>query len=110
MNEPEWRSLRPHFARHVLGEYQRRRWDKEGDPIPQKVRMKCDQCGATAEGECPTGQVRVMVYRFARLHLHRDPLEAPRVRNPRRPKPRTRKWVPGVGVVDDDGREAPDDR
>lgn len=73
---PEWRQYRPHFAPHVLGEYEPRTFNDEVKMHnPQTIRMKCEQCGTKWATVCSTGQVRVHIQRFAVRHLHRDPFE-----------------------------------
>ena len=67
-------SWRPPHARHVLGTWTPRRFDK-GLPVPQVVRCACESCGATWEVSCTSGLVRQKVAQFALVHLHRDPLE-----------------------------------
>lgn len=69
---------RPPFAPHVLGEYERRRFDEDGLPEPQLVVAVCEKCGARWQTQCSTGQVRTHISRFATIHLHRDPLGAKR--------------------------------
>jgi len=73
MTTEQWR---PPYAMHVLGEYDRREHDPvTGLPEPQRVRMVCEQCGATWQTMCATGQVRSHIARFASIHLHRDPFK-----------------------------------
>ena len=75
--EPEWS---PDWAKHVIGRFTHREYDPmTGLPEPQKVEIKCSVCGAEWKLECSSGHVRDHVNRFAGVHLHRDPLDAPRV-------------------------------
>jgi hypothetical protein len=65
----------PEWAPHVTGRYSPRKHDKGGDPVPMTVLMTCSKCGAGRRVNSATGQVRSAICRFARAHLHRDPLE-----------------------------------
>lgn len=84
MSERErWEEWSPEYAPHVRGRYTERVWD----PVlraheEQRVEARCEVCGQEWKGWCTSGHVRDKVATFARLHLHRDPLEAPRVERP----------------------------
>jgi hypothetical protein len=66
---------------HVRGRFTLREVDPEtGTAEPQKWEAVCEQCGVRFQGLCESGQVRRHIQRFSVLHLHRDPLAAPRVR------------------------------
>ena len=85
MSESEWRTYRPQHAPHVVGRYERRTFDQEAQMFrDQRIEMTCERCGATWQTTCATGQVRTHIMRFGTVHLHRDPLAAPVVRNPRK--------------------------
>lgn len=75
MEREQWS---PPFALHVVGEYDRRTFDEDGLPEPQKVVMDCKRCGAHWETMCSTGQVRAHISRFGMVHLHSDPLKVKR--------------------------------
>lgn len=64
-------SWRPPWAPHVVGRHER--WDST-ERTPIRYQCECERCGAVWQGECGTGRVRAHVERFARQHLHRDPL------------------------------------
>ena len=89
-NPDAWIEWRPVHAPHVRGEYQLRTIDEEtGLPDPQSFRVECEhvndagsRCGARWAGECTSGRVREKIQMFAARHLHRDPLQAPRVERP----------------------------
>ena len=82
MTEPtELQEWRPDWARHVVGRYEPRRYE-DGQPLPQKVVMHCETCGADWQAECPSGNVRRHIQNFAHAHAHRDPLAAPTVVRP----------------------------
>lgn len=69
----EWR---PPWAPHVRGQIERAVFDPEtGEREPQRWTVLCEKCGGTFRGECYSGQSRTHVSRFARLHLHADPLD-----------------------------------
>ncbi len=81
--EPRWKEWRPKFAKHVLGMYLPRTYDRDAKmPDSQKWRVICEQCGQRFQGECMTGAVRGHISRFAVQHVHVDPLAAPRVERP----------------------------
>lgn len=67
-------SYSPEWAPHVIGRYKPRQWDKQGDPVPIEILMSCTRCGAGRRVTSSTGQVKAAICRFARAHLHRDPL------------------------------------
>ena len=65
-------SYSPLYASHVVGRYEKRVLDPETkQPMPQRVVMTCEKCGATRQVECRQGMPRQHVSRFAQLHLHR---------------------------------------
>lgn len=63
---------RPEIAPHVVGRWERRRLDEDGRPLPQRVELGCDRCGAVHLVVCETGQVRRHLLNWAVVHLHRD--------------------------------------
>lgn len=69
---------RPSWAPHVDGSYTRRVVDEDGLPEEQRVHARCEKCGAEFRTTCQSGQVRLHVAKFARVHLHADPLASPR--------------------------------
>jgi len=71
----QWEEWRPPFAEHVLGRFTTREEDPDnpGFPLPQRVEMTCETCGAIWRTWCSTGSVRVHITRFGAVHLHRDP-------------------------------------
>lgn len=82
-DEPVWEEWRPDWAKHVLGRFTRRTVDPDTRlPEPQKVEIKCEQCGATWQVQCSSGLVRNHINNFAKSHAHRDPLDAPRIVRP----------------------------
>lgn len=66
----------PKWAPHVHGVY-RRELDDEGKPVPTWVHLSCDVCKATHRVRCDSGAPIAWVQRWARVHLHRDPLKDP---------------------------------
>jgi len=78
----EWIEWSPSWGgSHVKGRYTVRTFDG-GMPEPQRIECSCAKCGARWKGECLTGAVRKHIARFASVHAHVDPLEAPRVERP----------------------------
>ncbi len=73
-----WEDFRPQFAPHVLGRYEQRQYE-DGMPLTQHWTALCERCGAAHQGACDSGQVRKHIQRFALVHLHADPMTAPRV-------------------------------
>jgi hypothetical protein len=70
----------PQFAPHVKGWYDERQYDPDdGMPDTQRWGAHCDVCQHDHQGSCDSGQVRKHIQRFALVHLHGDPLSAPRV-------------------------------
>ena len=78
-DEHPWEEFRPAFALHVLGRYEVRRFDEDGMPETQLWTAFCERCQHLHHGACDSGQVRKHIQRFALVHLHADPLAAPRV-------------------------------
>lgn len=78
---PEWRTYRPTFAPHVVGDYETRAYKTEMLPdgrmvrmqMPQTIKLRCEQCGHRWSTVCTSGQVRSKVAQYGRQHLHRDP-------------------------------------
>jgi len=71
--------FRPQFAPHVSGRFAERTFDHRGLPNSQLWTAYCERCGDAKQGSCDSGQVRQHIQRFAMVHLHKDPLDAPRV-------------------------------
>lgn len=73
----------PSWSKYVTGRYEKRVTDPEtGLSEPQKVYAKCSHCGAEWQTTCASGQVRLHITRFAKVHLHQDIDEVPRVVRP----------------------------
>lgn len=71
-------SFRPPFAPHVEGVYDERRYDPEARAWEeQKIEITCEVCSTVHKVTCTTGLAREHVNRFARVHVHRDPLTDP---------------------------------
>lgn len=64
----------PQWAPHVKGVYERA-MDDDGLPEPTWVLLACDKCRGTHRVHCTSGAPRQHVQAFARLHLHRDPMD-----------------------------------
>jgi hypothetical protein len=71
-------SWSPEWAPHAVGRYEAREVDPEtGLAEPQRIEMTCSVCKDTARRSCTSGQVRQHIATFARMHLHRSPLDLP---------------------------------
>lgn len=77
-----WVEWSPRFAPHVKGKYTERTFDLDHRPEPQRFEAHCTHCGQKWGGPCMTGAVKSHIARFAAMHLHRDPMHAPRVVRP----------------------------
>lgn len=77
MSSDTWVDFSPPWAPHVKGSYTDRTFDEDGLPEEQKVRATCTVCGTVFQRTCASGQVRTHITTFARLHVHRDPLNDP---------------------------------
>lgn len=71
----ERREWSPQFAPHVQGYYYERTLGEDGLPEESEVGAKCTTCGETFQRKCSSGLFREWIARFARVHLHRSPLE-----------------------------------
>lgn len=86
----EWEEWSPSWAPHVKGRYTRRTVDEVTRmPEPQQVRIVCTHrddegkmCGETWQTSCSSGNVRRHIQNFAMNHIHKDPLQAPKVVRP----------------------------
>jgi hypothetical protein len=69
----------PPWAPHIAGYYYEREVDEDGIPLEAEVGATCGTCGAVFKRMCSSGLMRHWICTFARVHLHRDPLnsEAP---------------------------------
>jgi hypothetical protein len=66
---------RPRWAPWVVGTFQEPEFDPtRGCYEPLRVDVRCEKCGEATRRTCDSGQPRDHVARFARLHVHRDPL------------------------------------
>ena len=70
----------PAWAPHVVGYYDDRVIDpKTFIPEEAEVGATCTTCGETFKRMCMSGLMRNWIATFARVHLHRNPLdEVPR--------------------------------
>lgn len=68
---------RPNWASHVVGRYPARSYDEDGEADPQLVKMECEKCGATYQVKCTSGNTRIHVLHFAKVHYHGDALRGP---------------------------------
>jgi hypothetical protein len=68
------RAWAPPWAPHVAGYYDDREF-VDGVPQEAEVGARCGQCGATFKRMCASGLVREWIARFAKVHLHRDPMK-----------------------------------
>jgi hypothetical protein len=59
----------PRWAPHVVGVYEAKPPGEEA-----KVTGRCGVCGEDFRRTCASGAPREWIARFARVHLHRDPL------------------------------------
>lgn len=78
-DEIPWEDYRPAFALHILGRYEQRQFDEDGLPETQHWTAYCEKCNTAHQGACDSGQVKKHIQRFAVVHMHADPLAAPRV-------------------------------
>lgn len=71
----------PSFApAHISGGYDERQYDAEdGMPETQAWWAKCAVCNHEHKGQCDSGRVRQHIQRFTLVHLHSDPMAAPKV-------------------------------
>jgi hypothetical protein len=67
-------SYSPIWAPHVRGEWTERTYDEDGLPEEQSVTIVCGECKGVHRMKCTSGLAREHVQRFARAHLHRDPM------------------------------------
>lgn len=80
MPDVEREAWSPQWAPHVKGWYEVRQYDADtGFGETQAWGAHCDTCGDNWQGSCDSGQVRKHIQKFALVHLHKDPLGAPRV-------------------------------
>ncbi len=63
----------PKWAPHASGTYERA-IAPDGSPEPTWVELKCAECGEAHRAKCESGMPREWILRWARVHLHRDPL------------------------------------
>jgi hypothetical protein len=87
-SDPLTETWSPQLALHVVGRYAVRSYNEHGFPKPQPFEVVCQICqvknepGAHWASLCTSGQVRSHIVSFATRHLHRDPLQAPRIERP----------------------------
>lgn len=67
-------SYSPGFAKHVTGTYPSRVDNGDGTWEPQMISMACGKCGGTWQYLCTSGNTRVHIQMFAKVHYHGDPL------------------------------------
>lgn len=68
----------PAWAPHIEGYYFARPINEDGQPEEAEVGAKCTVCGESFKKMCLSGLMRQHIAVFARVHLHRDPLQVKR--------------------------------